>query len=63
MASLITEGQTRIRGCPGAIFTVLGRQLYDIVSGTRHGLSAQLMQKVIVNLTTDDIVAISDFLA
>jgi len=37
--------------------------MYDIQHGTRNGPSAQLMQKVVANLTSDDIVAISAYLA
>lgn len=39
------------------------RQMYDIQHGARKGSWAQLMQQVVVNLTPDDMVAISAYLA
>ena len=41
----------------------LARQLYDFQQGTRNGASAPLMRVVVANLTADDIVAITAYLA
>ncbi len=41
----------------------LFRQLFDIKSGQRHGKQADLMKPVIMNLTTDDMLAITAYLA
>jgi cytochrome c553 len=41
----------------------MARQLYDIQRGTRYGASAQLMKPVVANLTEDDIVAITAYVA
>src|SRR6185436_10052865 len=41
----------------------LARQLYDFQQGTRNGASAPLMRPVVANLTHDDIVAITAYLA
>jgi len=41
----------------------LARQLYDIQKGARHGDMADLMKKVAANLTNDDMVNITAYLA
>lgn len=41
----------------------LMRQLYDVKNGTRTGLSTALMKVVVANLTEDDMLAISAYLA
>ena len=41
----------------------LTRQLYDIQSGSRHGDNAALMKGVVANLTDDDFIAITAYLA
>jgi cytochrome c553 len=41
----------------------MARQLYDIQQGTRNGASTQLMKPVVANLTEDDIVAITAYVA
>jgi cytochrome c553 len=41
----------------------MARQLYDIQRGTRNGASAQLMKPVVANLTEEDIVAITAYVA
>ena len=41
----------------------IARQLYDIQQGTRNGASAQLMKPIVANLTGDDIIAISAYVA
>jgi cytochrome c553 len=41
----------------------LGRQLYDFQQGTRNGSSAPLMRPVVANLTGEDIVSITAYLA
>jgi cytochrome c553 len=41
----------------------LARQLYDFQQGTRNGPSAPLMRVVVANLTADDMVAITAYLA
>jgi len=39
------------------------RQLFDIQSGKRHGVRAELMKPVVANLTTNDMLAIAAYLA
>lgn len=41
----------------------MGRQLYDMQHGARNGQSAALMKNVVANLTPDDIVNITAYLA
>jgi cytochrome c553 len=41
----------------------LARQLYDFQQGTRNGAAAPLMRPVVANLTHDDMVAITAYLA
>jgi cytochrome c553 len=41
----------------------LARQLYDFQQGTRNGSSAPLMRPIVANLTEEDIVAITAYLA
>ena len=41
----------------------LGRQLYDLQSGSRKGLWAPLMADVVKDLTTDEIVDLTAYLA
>ena len=41
----------------------LARQLYDFQQGTRNGAQAPLMRQVVANLTHDDMVAITAYLA
>jgi cytochrome c553 len=41
----------------------LARQLYDFQQGTRNGTSAPLMRPVVANLTDEDMVAITAYLA
>jgi cytochrome c553 len=41
----------------------LARQLYDFQQGTRNGASAPLMRPVVANLTDEDMVAITAYLA
>lgn len=41
----------------------LARQLYDFQQGTRNGSSAPLMRPIVANLTAEDIVAITAYLA
>ena len=41
----------------------VARQLYAFQTGTNHGASAALMKKVVANLTADDILDISAYLA
>lgn len=41
----------------------IARQLYDIQQGARNGASAPLMKPIVANLTGDDIVAISAYVA
>ena len=39
------------------------RQLYDFKNGTRQGGAADVMQPIVANLTDEDLVAISAYLA
>jgi len=41
----------------------LVRQLWDIQQGTRNGSQAQLMKLVVANLTPEDLIAISAYVA
>jgi cytochrome c553 len=41
----------------------MARQLYDFQAGSRNGAQAQLMKPVVANLTEDDIVAITAYVA
>jgi cytochrome c553 len=41
----------------------LARQLYDFQQGTRNGSSAPLMRPIVANLTEEDMVAITAYLA
>jgi cytochrome c553 len=41
----------------------MARQLYDLQTGTRNGVAAQLMKPVVANLTEEDIVAITAYVA
>jgi len=56
-------GLANIPGIAGRSPSYMMRQLYDMKRGTRNGLSAQLMQPVIANLTVDDMTAIVAYLA
>jgi len=48
-----------LRGSP----SYLARQLYDIQKYTRNGPGTQLMRPVVQNLSEDDILAITAYLA
>jgi cytochrome c553 len=74
----VVQGKTTVcAGCHGADLmgkddvpplagrspSYLARQLYDFQQGTRNGSAAPLMRGVVTNLTADDIVAITSYLA
>jgi cytochrome c553 len=52
-----------IPGIAGRAPSYVMRQLYDLKQGTRNGISAQLMQPTIANLTLDDMTNIAAYLA
>ena len=57
------EGVGPIPPLAGRSPSYAARQIYDFQHGARNGASAALMQKVVANLTNDDIVAITAYLA
>jgi cytochrome c553 len=56
-------GLAEVPGIAGRSPSYMMRQLYDMKSGTRSGLWAELMKPVIANLTIDDMTAIVAYLA
>jgi cytochrome c553 len=50
-------------GLAGRSPSYLMRQLVDIKNGQRHGKRLELMKPVVVNLATDDMLAIVAYLA
>jgi cytochrome c553 len=56
-------GLGNVPGIAGRSPSYMMRQLYDMKKGTRNGVSAQLMQPVIANLSIDDMTAIVAYLA
>jgi cytochrome c553 len=56
-------GDTEMPPIAGRSPSYMARQLYDMQRGTRNGASTQLMKPVVANLTEDDIVAITAYLA
>lgn len=50
-------------GLAGRSPSYVVRQLFDIQHGRRHGTRVELMKPVVVNLTTDDMLAIAAYLA
>jgi cytochrome c553 len=56
-------GDAEIPPIAGRSPSYTARQLYDIQQGTRNGASAQLMKPMVANLTEEDIVAITAYLA
>jgi cytochrome c553 len=60
-ANLLGKGETP--AIAGRSPTYIARELYEFKDGTRGGMSATAMKRVVANLTDDDIVAISAYLA
>jgi cytochrome c553 len=56
-------GLADVPGIAGRSPSYMMRQLYDMKSGARNGLSVQLMKPVIANLTVEDMTAIVGYLA
>lgn len=56
-------GLVDVPGIAGRSPSYLVRQIYDFKRGTRKGKSSPLMQPVVANLTTDDMVAVAAYLA
>lgn len=52
-----------VPGLAGRSPSYLMRQLYDIQQGARKGVWSPLMKQVVVNLTTDDMLAIAAYVA
>jgi cytochrome c553 len=57
------QGLGPVPGIAGRSPSYIGRQLYDMQSGARHGVWTQLMKPVVEKLTNDDIVAIVAYTA
>jgi cytochrome c553 len=57
------EGLANVPGLAGMHPIYMFRQLYIFKNGDRNGLGAQLMKKAVANLTEDDMLNISAFLA
>jgi len=57
------NGIGSVPGLAGRLASYNARQLYDFKAGARHGDMADLMHKVAANLTNDDIVNITAYLA
>jgi cytochrome c553 len=60
-ANLLGKAETPAIGGRSPIY--LARELYEFKDGTRNGMSAEAMKRVVANLSDDDIVAISAYLA
>ncbi|MGA2017786.1 MAG: c-type cytochrome [Opitutaceae bacterium] len=56
-------GLVDVPGIAGRSPSYLVRQMYDLQQGTRKGRSSPLMQPVVANLTTGDMVAIAAYVA
>lgn len=52
-----------VPGIAGRSPSYIVRQLFDIQSGRRHGLHADLMKPVVANLNSDDMLAIAAYIA
>jgi len=57
------KGLGPVPGLAGRSPSYLMRQLFDIQQGTRKGTWSPLMKQVVVNLTTDDLLAIAAYLS
>ncbi len=57
------NGIGSVPGLAGRLASYNGRQLYDFKVGARHGDMADLMHKVAANLTNEDIIDITAYLA
>lgn len=57
------NGLGSVPGLAGRLASYNGRQLYDFKAGARHGDMADLMHKVAANLSADDIIDITAYLA
>ena len=57
------KGKDDVPPLAGRSPSYLARQLYDFQQGTRNGAAAPLMRGVVANLTHDDMVAITAYLA
>jgi len=60
-ANLLGKGETP--AIAGRSPTYMARELYEFKDGTRSGMSATAMKRVVANLSDDEIVAISAYLA
>jgi cytochrome c553 len=57
------KGLGPVPGLAGRSPSYQVRQMYDMKAGTRKGLWTPLMKAVVANLTDDDLIAISAYLA
>ena len=57
------EGLGPVPGIAGRSPSYLVRQLYDMQSGSRHGVWTELMKPVVAKLTGDDMIAIAAYTA
>jgi cytochrome c553 len=60
-ANLLGKGENPAIAGRSAIY--IARELYEFKDGSRGGMSANAMKRVVANLTDDDIIAISAYLA
>ena len=57
------NGLGLVPGIAGRSPTYAVRQMYDMREGTRRGASTALMQPVVANLTTEDMISIAAYVA
>jgi cytochrome c553 len=60
-ANLLGKGENPAIAGLSAIY--IARELYEFKDGSRGGMSANAMKRVVANLMDDDIIAISTYLA
>jgi cytochrome c553 len=63
LRGMTLTGVGTMPGLAGRSPSYIVRQLFDLKTGRRHGKQADLMKPVVANLTTDDMLAISAYLA
>jgi cytochrome c553 len=57
------KGLASVPSIAGRSPSYIVRQLYDLKSGARAGMAAQLMNATVTNLTVDDMLSIAAYLA
>ncbi len=63
LRGMTVPGVGALPGLAGRSPSYLMRQLFDLKTGRRHGTRADLMKPVVANLSTDDMLAISAYIA